>query len=220
MKCLAVSGDVSFNAQLFTSVTGLHVSSEWRPAVNSASCDISSLWTAPVLSRKSGKEKRVASRVSSHSVTHFEWRGTHCPWWHHRVLISRLCLSTLLCKETGRFSLPVVDQVGAHYYSTALTKLMVLNMGPLNDQYVQTADRENHIMCPMWSRIHTPPLLSPDSCLASRFKDFPYFSSMNAHNKTVSVSLWNWPWLHLHCLGKAELRRTRPLMSLPARFCY
>lgn len=74
---------------------------------------------------------------------------------------------------------------------------------------LKTAGRESQMVSPMQSPIHTPPLLSLDSCLASRFKDFPYFSSINAHNETVSVSLWNRPWLHLHCLGKPELRRNR-----------
>lgn len=54
---------------------------------------------------------------------------------------------------------------------------------------LKAADRKSQMVSPMRSPIRTPPLLSLDSCLASRFKDFPYFSSINAHNETVSVSL-------------------------------
>lgn len=147
MKRLAVGGDVTWCLnQLFTSVIRLHVFSECGPAVN-----LSCLWHLECVNVSglevlwSWKRKSVSLHECHHTVLHrcqvttssvfhcihtCEIR-TQCPWWHHKVLIPKMCLSTLFfaklsrpkeVEEKGGFSHPIVDRTETYYGWTALMK--------------------------------------------------------------------------------------------------
>lgn len=146
MKRLAVSGDVTWCLnQLFTSVTRLHVFSECGPAVN-----LSCLWHWECVNVSglevlwSWKRKSVSLQECHHTVSHrcqvitpsvihcihtCEIR-TQCPWWHHKVLIPKMCLFCFFAKlsspkeveEKGGFSHPIVDRIETHCGWTAMMK--------------------------------------------------------------------------------------------------